>query len=83
MTTSTGNGVNVYVLTALASGLKLYAKTGMKPNIAWTPTAMLAKASELTGQKFKRGQYMEAAKACKAKADEIAPAAVADGEITA
>jgi hypothetical protein len=55
------HGINVYQATALASALKLYAQTGMKPNRAYTPKAMLAKASELTGQTFKRGEYLAAA----------------------
>jgi len=53
--------VNTYVAITLKHGLKLYAKTGMKPNRAWTPTRMLAKATELTGKKYKRGAYLEAA----------------------
>lgn len=53
--------VNVYRITVIASALRFYAKTGMKVNRAYTPTAMLNAASEMTGKKFKRGQYLEAA----------------------
>lgn len=33
--------VNVYAMAVLASGLRLYAKTGMRPNRAYTPSAMM------------------------------------------
>jgi hypothetical protein len=32
----------------------------MKPNRAFTPTNMLAKAGQITGRTFKRGQFEEA-----------------------
>ncbi len=64
MTTFVGKaGVSTYQAIVLKSALKLYAKTGMKPNRAYTPTRMLALAGEITGQKFKRGQYLEAVNA--------------------
>ena len=53
-------GVDTYVAVTLKSAIRLYAKTGMKVNRAYTPTAMLAKAGEITGKKFKRGQFAEA-----------------------
>lgn len=64
--------VSVYAMTALASALKLYARTGLKVNRAYTPKAMLEAASRYTGQTFKRGQYMEASDALRAKAQEVA-----------
>ena len=61
MTTFTGTaGVNTYRAIALKSGISLYAKTGMKPNRAWTPSNMLRAAGEITGKAYKRGQYAEA-----------------------
>lgn len=63
--------VDIYVAIMLKSGLRLYAKTGIKPSRSWTPTAMLAKASELAGRKFKRGQYAEAAEAMEALIKEV------------
>lgn len=61
-TTFTGTGgVNVYRATVIASALRLYAKTGMKANRAYTPTAMLAAANEITGHHYRRGQYEAAA----------------------
>jgi len=55
--------VSVFAMLALASGLRLYAKTGMKPNRAYTPSRMLAAAEQYTGLKFKRGEYEKAAQA--------------------
>jgi len=57
---STPAEVNVYVATVLKSAIKLYAATKMQVNRAYTPTRMLAKASEITGKKFKRGQFEQA-----------------------
>jgi hypothetical protein len=56
-----GSDVDIFRLAALASGLRLYAKTGINPNRAYTPTAMLKAASEATGKSYKRGQYVQAA----------------------
>jgi hypothetical protein len=55
------DGVNLYKAIVLRSGLQLYARTGMKPNRAWTPTAMLDMAASYTGKKYRRGQHMDAA----------------------
>lgn len=54
---ASGTGVSLYVAVSLKHGIKLYAKTGMRPNRAWTPKAMMAKASEITGKKFKARDY--------------------------
>ena len=63
--------VNVFAMAAVASALRLYAKTGMQANRAYTPTNMLAFANRELGRegknRFKRGQYMEAAEALGAK----------------
>lgn len=59
-----------YQMVALKAGLKLYAKTGMKPNTAWTPKAMLATAERLTGKTFKRRDYDAAIAALQEKLDE-------------
>ena len=50
-------GVSTFVAISLKSGLKLFAKTGMKPNRLWSPKNMMAKASEITGKKFKARDY--------------------------
>jgi len=65
-------GVNIYRATVIASALKLYANTGMKANRAYTPSNMLAAATEITGIKFKRGEYLKAAEALKAWARDNA-----------
>lgn len=56
-------GVNTFVAVSLKSGLKLFARTGMKPNRLWSPKNMMAKASEITGKKFKARDYDGAAAA--------------------
>ena len=84
MTTSFSGqlGMTVYRATVIASGLRLYARTGMKPNRAYTPSAMLRAAEDMTGRKFKRGQYEEAAQALTELAQRLAPDARAAGEIS-
>jgi hypothetical protein len=62
--------VNVFVAITLKSGINLYMKTGMKPNRMWTPSAMLAKAGQITGKTFKRGQYQQAIDALEIWIDE-------------
>ncbi len=61
--TSTRREVSVdeYRALAVRHGLKFYASTGMKPNRAWTPKNMMRVASEYTGNKYKRGEYLKAA----------------------
>lgn len=59
--------VNVFAMAALASGLRLYAKTGMKPNRAWTPTTMMRAAAHHTGLTFKTRDYLGAADALSVK----------------
>jgi len=52
----------VYRALAIKNALLFYAKTGRKVNTAYTPTNMLAAASQITGVTYKRGQYLEAAR---------------------
>jgi hypothetical protein len=69
-TSFSGSDVNIYRCIVIASALRLYAKTGMKVNRAYTPTAMLRVASEETGLKFKGAtKYLDAADALTAVAD--------------
>jgi len=51
---------NLYRALAIAKALKLYDNTGMKVNKAYTPTAMLRSAARITGNNYKRGEYMKA-----------------------
>lgn len=55
------DAVALFRAIALRSALKLYAKCGIKPNRAWTPTAMLQMAAGITQKRYKRGQYETAA----------------------
>lgn len=60
--TFSGDGVRLYQAIALRSGLMMYAKCRMKPNRAWTPTAMLrAVEAILPGKHYRRGEYDRAA----------------------
>ena len=52
--------VSTYQAIVIKSALKLYVRTGMKANRAYTPTAMLRTAGNITGSTYKRGQYAEA-----------------------
>lgn len=68
------DAVKVYTATALAAGLRLWGQTGMKPNRAWTPKAMFAKAQEITGKRYtaRRTSADQAAADLKAWADAMA-----------
>jgi len=66
------NGVNVYRATVFASALRLYAKTGIKVNRAYTPTAMMKVATEITGVKFKARDYEGAAEVLTTWARDMA-----------
>ena len=46
---------------ALISGLRFYAQWGLKPNPAYTPTFMLNLASQFTGKRYKRREFIRAA----------------------
>ncbi len=50
-----------YRALAIAKGLRFYARTGMKPNAAYTPTAMMTAANEITGCNFGKRKYEQAA----------------------
>lgn len=65
-------GIDVYRYTLLASSLRLFAKTGLKPTRGIGGKQMMAMATELTGVKFKARQYMEAAERLEAVAQTIA-----------
>lgn len=66
---NTPNEIEAYRLIVIASALTLYAKTGMKANRAYTPTAMLAAATAATGRTFTgKDKYTEAAAALTERA---------------
>lgn len=55
------DAVALFRAKAIAGALKLYAKTGMKANRAYTPSAMLAAAKEITGKDYRgKTKYMDA-----------------------
>jgi hypothetical protein len=55
------DGVRLFQAMSLRAGLRIYAKTGMKPNRLWTPKAMIALASSITGKAYKgRSRYDQA-----------------------
>jgi hypothetical protein len=62
-TSFTGSDIDLYRAAVIACGLRMYARTGMRPNKAYTPTAMLREANRITGRVYKRGQYLAAADA--------------------
>jgi hypothetical protein len=65
-TTFTGpDQVGRYRAIVMAQALSLYAKTGMKANRAYTPSAMIAAAREITGKHFRARAYEEAAQALR------------------
>ena len=50
----------VYQALAIKHALTVYANTGIKVNRAYTPSAMLAAASQITGQTYGRRAYSDA-----------------------
>lgn len=63
----------LYQAVVIASGLRLYAKTGMKPNRAYTPSAMMRVAENILGRKFRAREYLVAADALSAWAKAQTP----------
>jgi hypothetical protein len=68
------DSVALYRATVLRSALQLYARTGMKPNRAYTPTRMLRTAEAITHKKYKRGEYQRAANDLKIWCDTMSAA---------
>jgi hypothetical protein len=68
------DGVRLFQVMAISRGLRLYAETGMKPNRAWTPSAMLKAATSYTGKHYRRGEFIKAADDLKTWADTMAAA---------
>jgi hypothetical protein len=58
--------VPIFRAAVVASGLRLYAAAGIKPNRAYTPSRMMEVAEAITGKTFKRRAYIEAADALDA-----------------
>ena len=64
--------VSVFRALTVASALKLYARTGMKANRAYTPAKMMRVAREITGKNFKARDYLLAAEALREWAGKTA-----------
>lgn len=62
---------HVFAMRVLANALRGYAKHRIQMNRAYTPSRMLKMAEKWTGQRFKRGQYLEAATAVALAADDL------------
>ncbi len=62
------NNPIVFQCLTLATAIDLYANTGIKANRSYTPTSMLRTAANITGKKFKRGQFKIASDALRAHA---------------
>jgi len=79
-------GVAAFQMTVMASGLRLYARTGMRPNRAYTPSAMVRTAKALLGPaapKLGARDYLGWADALTSRAREVAAEinAAAAGEV--
>ena len=73
MTTFSGpRAVDVFAMLTIASGLRLYATTGMIPNRMYTPKTMMNAAARHTGRKFKARDYEGAAAALTEAAEALA-----------
>jgi len=55
--------IEVFRAITVKHALLFYDKTGRKVNTAYSPKSMLLATEQITGKKFKRGQYKEAAAA--------------------
>jgi hypothetical protein len=55
------DATRLFAATALRGAIQLYLKTGMRANRAYTPTAMRAAASRVTGKPYKRTELAQAA----------------------
>ena len=59
--------VDVFAMAAIATGLRMWAECGIRPNRNWTPKNMMAAAEQYLGKKFKARAYLEAARELTAK----------------
>lgn len=69
----TGSGIDAYQATVIASALTYFARTNVPINRAYTPKNMMASAERITGLKFKRRDYLGAAKALREHAAKLVP----------
>lgn len=60
----------MYQVIVIKKALEVYARTGMRVNGSYTPSNMMKTAEKLTGRKFKKGDYVGAAKALGEKLEK-------------
>lgn len=60
----------IYQALAISSALKVYARTGIKVNRAYTPKAMMRTAEKILERKFAPRDYLGAAAALSQWAQE-------------
>lgn len=65
------DAVNLFRAATLASGLRMYANTGMRLTRHVSPTQMLKMAQQYTGKEYRRGQHMVAANDMKVWIDTM------------
>lgn len=64
------NAVECFRAIVVANAIDFYAKTGMKVNRAYTPSAMRRTAEFITGKKFKARDYAGMSAALREWADK-------------
>ena len=65
------DAVNFYRAVTLVSCLRMFARSGIKPTRGIGGPQMLALATQYTGKKYKRGQWLAAADDVKVWADTM------------
>jgi hypothetical protein len=65
------SAVEFFRLIAIAQILEFYDQWGIIRVQGWTPTALLTKATEITGKTYKRGRHAQAAADLRAMAEHI------------
>lgn len=68
------DAIALYATMQLRSAITLYANCGLIPTRGVTITKMLARASQITGKKYKRGHALVAANDLKTFCDVLAAA---------
>ncbi len=65
------DAVQLFAAMALRMAINLYLDTGLKANRAYTPTAMRAAATRITGKPYTRAQLAQASADIKAWSDAM------------
>jgi len=67
MTMIEGNQISAWQAKVIASALRLWAVHRIRANRSYTPARMMEVAQAITGRKFKKLDYLGAAKALEAQ----------------